>query len=604
MALLSKIREKTWLLVASIVVASLAFLIGDPSQIKSWFAPDPNVVGEINGEEISAVQLDQQAASIAAYSGVDPSIAQSQAWDQLVGKKLLTQRAEKNFSGYSDEMFWQAVAYHKAFQGNPEVTDENGMPNPQKAKNFVSKIINDADKGTDPNAVKLLEAWKGIEKEIKESLVINDYFGMVAQGILITQSEADYVKKAMGTTNEIQYIKIPYSSLQKLFPSVKVSDQEIDEFIKKRPKTYKKGARGNVNYVVFDASPSPLDIAKAKSELTKFLSPSKEINPVTKLEETLEPFSATQDFASYVNAYSDVPYDGNPTPIANFPKNVQAFLNASSKGATSGIIEDEDRFSLVKIIEKSEAGVVAASLVKKKVASEQTQNQALKSANEFMAASQGISANDFINNAKKKGYRFYSEKEIEKKSAALPGVIKTRTELVNWIFDPKTEKDQMSLISSSDSQEYIIARMGEKSEAGFPSVESVKAEVTPLILNKKLAQSFGEKYNGKTLEEISAQTKIPAKTTQISPSAPLIETAQENILSGVLVSLKDGKTSTAIQGQSALYVLKSVGKNTDKIATLDTKQIQEQLSQRVRQNIVGDLVESLKNEAKIEDLRN
>ena len=59
MAILGEIRKRSWLLVGVIALALLAFLV-NPDTIDKVFGKNPNILGKVNGEEITRDELNDQ----------------------------------------------------------------------------------------------------------------------------------------------------------------------------------------------------------------------------------------------------------------------------------------------------------------------------------------------------------------------------------------------------------------------------------------------------------------------------------------------------------------------------------------------------------------
>ena len=59
MAILGEIRKRSWLLVGVIAVALLAFLV-NPDTLDQVFGKNPNILGKVNGDEITREELNDQ----------------------------------------------------------------------------------------------------------------------------------------------------------------------------------------------------------------------------------------------------------------------------------------------------------------------------------------------------------------------------------------------------------------------------------------------------------------------------------------------------------------------------------------------------------------
>ena len=97
MAILGEIRKRSWLLVGVIALALLAFLV-NPDTIDKVFGKNPNILGKVNGEEITRDELNDQLFIMqqqAQQQGQPTKGLEEQAWQILVQSKLIKQQFEK-----------------------------------------------------------------------------------------------------------------------------------------------------------------------------------------------------------------------------------------------------------------------------------------------------------------------------------------------------------------------------------------------------------------------------------------------------------------------------------------------------------------------------
>ena len=82
MAILGEIRKRSWLLVGVIALALLAFLV-NPDTIDKVFGKNPNILGKVNGEEITRDELNDQLFIMqqqAQQQGQPTKGLEEQAW--------------------------------------------------------------------------------------------------------------------------------------------------------------------------------------------------------------------------------------------------------------------------------------------------------------------------------------------------------------------------------------------------------------------------------------------------------------------------------------------------------------------------------------------
>ena len=95
MAVLSKIRQRSGLLIGMIAFALFAFVIGDLIQSGS-FSQTSREVGSINGEDISFDEFNLKVSNAEkSGQGMSALQASNQIWNQEVSIALLTSEFEK-----------------------------------------------------------------------------------------------------------------------------------------------------------------------------------------------------------------------------------------------------------------------------------------------------------------------------------------------------------------------------------------------------------------------------------------------------------------------------------------------------------------------------
>ena len=95
MSITASIRKKPWLLLGMIFIALLAFLV-NPDSMDKMFGKDPNILGKVNGEEITRDEFNDQLGLLQQQSQGRPQQGlEEQAWQTLVQSKLIKQQFEK-----------------------------------------------------------------------------------------------------------------------------------------------------------------------------------------------------------------------------------------------------------------------------------------------------------------------------------------------------------------------------------------------------------------------------------------------------------------------------------------------------------------------------
>ena len=121
MSITASIRKRPWLLLGMIIIALLAFLI-NPESMDKMFGQNPNILGKVNGEEITRDEFNDQLSLLQQQSQGQPQQGlEEQAWQILVQSKLVKQQFDKMGLKITDEIFWNQLQFDPMFskENNP-----------------------------------------------------------------------------------------------------------------------------------------------------------------------------------------------------------------------------------------------------------------------------------------------------------------------------------------------------------------------------------------------------------------------------------------------------------------------------------------------------
>jgi peptidyl-prolyl cis-trans isomerase D len=119
MAVLSKIRQRSFLLIAVIGFCLLAFIIGDIFQSGAFNQSSRNV-GSVNGQDISFEEFRVKVDNVEkSGQGITPTQAVNRVWDQEVSIALLTAEFEKLGLKVGDDQIMETLKQSQDIGQNP-----------------------------------------------------------------------------------------------------------------------------------------------------------------------------------------------------------------------------------------------------------------------------------------------------------------------------------------------------------------------------------------------------------------------------------------------------------------------------------------------------
>ena len=182
---------------------------------------------------------------------------------------------------------------------------------------------------------------------------------MISSGLNSTFFEGKKQYLTSNSNANISFVKIPYSSIPDSLVSVKNS--EISKYIKDNPEDFEQESTRNIDYVIFDESPSKKDQNDLRLRLENLLNQREEYNQVSKLNEVVPGFLTTSDLELFLSENSDLPYDSIYRPKGFFSSDHAQMIFNLDNNQTYGPYTDGEFLKYSKMIDKKRNGNVRAS---------------------------------------------------------------------------------------------------------------------------------------------------------------------------------------------------------------------------------------------------
>ena len=285
MAVIGKIRQRSWILVGFIALALLIFIVEAALERNSLFSGGGNnSIGKINGNTVSA---EEYGAKITRYEDglklINPNIqfndqmrsqVQDEVWSTMAADQLLGETYNSLGLGISEgemgELMWGQQPHPlaqrflmKAREVSPEIINqETGQLNQSKIREFVTNI----DKIDKDNKANFRETLGHIEQLIQDDQVKQKYASLVAQSFYMPTFMAKEIINS-GRGARVAFVSVPYTSLAD--DKYKISDDDITAYLKDNKSKYEQEASRVVDVVYYDILPSADDTAQAMSKIGK-----------------------------------------------------------------------------------------------------------------------------------------------------------------------------------------------------------------------------------------------------------------------------------------------------------------------------------------------
>ncbi len=327
MAVLSKIRQRSFFLIVIIALALFSFVLADV--IKSGtFGSSANSVGSINGTDISAQEFMQQVAMMEKQGqGMSNTQAMNTAWEQKVRSIILGEEFEKLGLKIGSEQLINVIKQNPNFAQNQQFLNAAGQFDENKFKEYIKSLKNA------PNQEQWLQ-WKDFEKNIENYAVEQMYNTMIKSAVITTKAEGKFAYQMEANKADFDYVTVAFSTVND--DQVKVTDAEILEFMKKNPKKYKSDPTRSIDFVLVESKPSKEDEAAMLESISGVLTGKVVYNEQTKKNDTIAGFRTVSNVGEFVNANSDIKFDSTYLAKKDLPVEFQEQLFNLPAGAVFG----------------------------------------------------------------------------------------------------------------------------------------------------------------------------------------------------------------------------------------------------------------------------
>jgi len=338
MAVLSKIRERSILLIGIIGFCLLAFIIGDVVR-NGGFGVDKNV-GSVNGDDIAFVEFNQKVSQRQAQMQGSGSVGQavSSVWDMEVNNLLFEERYEKAGIRVGKD---QIIDLYGQMMGQvPEVLNAAGKFDKGKFNDYLVAM-----KTSDPQRYAMFE---GSKDEVAAGAKKQFYATMLKAGYFTTNFEAEQKYAQESDKVNFEYVYVPYTTINDEDPNVKVTDDELVAYMKKNEKKYKAEATRDIEFVYLENKASAQDEAEVKKEVEAYMLPKVTAN------DTIPSFAnmPAEDVADFVNTNSELKYDTTYVTKAQLPVEFAQQITALAPGQVYGPYNNNGYYTITRMMAK------------------------------------------------------------------------------------------------------------------------------------------------------------------------------------------------------------------------------------------------------------
>lgn len=265
MQIIQNIREKGAAIVIVVIALSLiGFILMDakPGSSGGIFSGNPGSdIGKINGEKIELAAYNAKVKQVedqygGQISGTQIYDVRQSVWDQMVTEKVLVEEFEKLGLSFSPKEMSTIMFSNDAPQTLKQAFTDKTTGQYDLAK--VQEWWQQAKKSKG-------EQREAIQAQIVEPMKLQALYTKYNSLIAASAYYPSWMQQKEATESKsfssISFVSVPYNVISD--STVKVSDEEINDYLGKHKALYKQDGGRSISYVAFSANPSASDTAKS-----------------------------------------------------------------------------------------------------------------------------------------------------------------------------------------------------------------------------------------------------------------------------------------------------------------------------------------------------
>lgn len=585
MGVMDKMRKSTgvilWVLIFSF---GLLWMLAD-TNFFDVLKRGSRTLGSVNGEEISLEEYNNRTSYyIEQYTqrtgnSVNPEMRanlEQRAWNEIVTGKLLQQKMDDLGIKVTDEEVINMI------------TGKNPDP-------FIRKQFQKEDGTIDRVALKTAiespenkKLWIAIEDQMRQKRRQQKMNNYLRSSMEISQYEIEQAYLRNNTMADFSYVRFPYAEVSK--SDVEVTEQDLKSYYNNHKKKYERKKSFRFNYVSFDKTPTKKDTARTIKEM----------------KDLRADFVEAENDSLFLNNYqSTTPYNPQMVEKSEVRELFKPVLEVET-GEVTKIIQNNGRLFVLKKKEETGSKVKFVTFsIDVKADPIATIDKRAKEADDFsfFAEQDGFKAE-----AKRRELDL-QEGFATKGNNFISGIGQSR-QVMNFLENAEqgTISEPLEL-----SQQFIVAKVTEVMPKGPQPFEEVKQQIRNTVTSNKRKKKVKTTVENLLSEnsDLTALAKAAGKKVSkiegVAKSAATIPGAgREPSVVGAIFGLQEGALSKAVEGTSAVFVLRLDNIQKADIANLTPTQrqsINKKLQQQKGSVFMNTWIQQLKEAAEIEDNR-
>lgn len=397
MAVLNKLRNSTWVLI--VVLVSLGLFVASDyfSSSNRYSMGDSQSVGEIGGEDVSILDFDAKYKGLLGRMLANGSEendetreqASMYAWNQFIQEMIFDKEYEKVGVDITEAEAAKLLYSDDAHPTIKQNFSNNGVFSPANVTNFVKNMAK-----KDP---KMMAEFENIVSQIVIEVRYRKYNSLVSKSLYATSLDAEDDILSTQANISGKSITLNYATIDD--KTIKVTDEDLKEYISKHKEDFKQKASRDLQYVLVDITPTKSDTMALYEEL----------------KNEIPAFNSTDNDSLFVTINNSLtPFDTNFQSHGSYDKEIEGKLFSATKDSAFGPVYYNGGYSIFKVIDAKKDSNFYFHAIKAEVSipgvTKQDTLDAYEKAKRLLAES-ASSANplDFFNSKSNTGEIIYAQ---------------------------------------------------------------------------------------------------------------------------------------------------------------------------------------------------
>lgn len=337
MATIQRIRQRSGLLVVVVFVALIAFLLGDLFRSGgSKFFGDPNIIGTVNGRDITRLELSQGMEELRSgnpeqYANTSSIQLANFVWNNIVTEELLsTELGAAGMSVSEQEIYFDIIM-------NPNIRQNfagaNGQFDENMFKSYIAQVRENRD--ASEQSVEMWTQWLAFERAVANQAQNFKYTNAIEKAIFMPTGLAEAEIKRGDAQHPAQYVYVPYIDVDE--DEIAVTDEDAKRYYNANKADFEQEEGRNIEFINFPLAPSEPDREAVRAELA-----------------TLSlGWMNEEDDSVFVNLHSDVRFQSEYYTVTELVgTGLDTLVDGQSVGYQKGPIDLGGAFAVVKLVDR------------------------------------------------------------------------------------------------------------------------------------------------------------------------------------------------------------------------------------------------------------